>query len=176
MSRLKSFVFSTNSAQKTHIKMIFILLSLLIALLPLNLGYHFVLPTSYINGLLVDYLIPTIYLQDIIVLTIFVVWLSIGGKFRSDFYRSWFPRILLFLVFSLFLSTLVSINFPISVITLLRFCLYVLFSLIVGFSLRLRYMWPNILKVFLFSVLLLSLLALMQFIKQGAVFNNYLFF
>ena len=43
---------------------------LLILLLPLNLGKHFVIKDSYVLGLLIDYLIPTIFVQDILVFLI----------------------------------------------------------------------------------------------------------
>lgn len=43
--------------------------------LPFQLGRHFWFPFSYVNGLRVDYLPPTIYLQDIIFLIILGVFL-----------------------------------------------------------------------------------------------------
>lgn len=45
-----------------------ILLGLLVLFLPLQLGRHFWPPNSYIFGLKVDYLSPTFYLQDIVIL------------------------------------------------------------------------------------------------------------
>lgn len=45
-----------------------ILLSLLVLFFPLQFGRHFWLPASYIFGLKVDYLSPTFYLQDIVIL------------------------------------------------------------------------------------------------------------
>lgn len=144
--------------------------------MPFNLGYHFVLASSYINGLLVDYLIPTVYLQDLCVLFLVFSWLLSGRTFRPEFRLVWFPRLLLFLVFSLFLSTLVSINYSISVVFLLRICLYVFTSLIIGFSLRISDLWPVLIKLILFSTLFISVLSLLQFFQQGSVFDNYLFF
>lgn len=55
-----------------------ILLSLLLLLLPTQLGYHFFLPFSFINGVPIDYLAPTIYLTDLVIGILFLttVWLS----------------------------------------------------------------------------------------------------
>ena len=38
----------------------------IVALIPVNLGKHFLLNSSYVSGLAVDYLIPTLYVQDIL--------------------------------------------------------------------------------------------------------------
>ncbi len=48
------------------------LLFLLILLLPTQLGRHFFLPYSYIGGVRVDYLAPTIYLTDIVVFILLI--------------------------------------------------------------------------------------------------------
>lgn len=48
-------------------KINFILVLLFILLLPTQLGKHFFLPFSYLSGVRVDYLAPTMYLTDILV-------------------------------------------------------------------------------------------------------------
>lgn len=45
----------------------FLIFSLFIFFLPTQLGKHFFLPFSYLDGIRVDYLAPTIYLTDVIV-------------------------------------------------------------------------------------------------------------
>jgi len=50
-----------------------ILFTLLIAFLPFQLGKHFFLPFSYVNGIRVDLLSPTVYLLDIVVLLLAVI-------------------------------------------------------------------------------------------------------
>lgn len=52
------------------------LLALLILFLPTQLGYHFWPSWSYIFGIRVDYLSPTIYLTDIIVFFLAAWWLA----------------------------------------------------------------------------------------------------
>lgn len=45
--------------------------------LPLNLFYVFTTDGAYVHGLLVDYLLPRIYLSDLIILVLFICWLII---------------------------------------------------------------------------------------------------
>jgi len=52
-----------------------ILFWLLVFLLPVQLGKHFWLQFSYVLGLRIDYLSPTIYLTDILVLVILSPWI-----------------------------------------------------------------------------------------------------
>src|SRR3990167_937702 len=42
--------------------------------LPFNLSKHFVFSWSYVNGNLVDYLIPTLYITDILIALILLLW------------------------------------------------------------------------------------------------------
>lgn len=48
---------------------------LFLLFLPFQLGKHFWLPFSYINGLRVDYLAPAIYLQDIMLFVLIITYL-----------------------------------------------------------------------------------------------------
>ncbi|OGJ22219.1 MAG: hypothetical protein A2804_01500 [Candidatus Pacebacteria bacterium RIFCSPHIGHO2_01_FULL_46_10] len=52
-----------------------ILFCTIIFLLPTNLFLKFVLPSSYVGGTLVDYLIPKFYLSDIPILLLFITWI-----------------------------------------------------------------------------------------------------
>lgn len=84
-----------------------VLLFLFILLLPTQLGKHFFFDFSYLSGVRVDYLAPTIYLTDILALLLFLinfktVWLFIKQK-----------KILILLLL-LFLNFLVSQSPPVS--------------------------------------------------------------
>ncbi len=59
-----------------------ILFLILLAFLPVQLGRHFWPKWSYVMGLRIDYLSPTIYLTDILVFLILFLWLveSLGVK------------------------------------------------------------------------------------------------
>jgi hypothetical protein len=49
------------------------LFPLIIFLIPSNLAKHFILPSSYVGGSLVDYLIPTLYLTDILIILLLIL-------------------------------------------------------------------------------------------------------
>lgn len=49
---------------------------LLLFLLPTQLALHFFIPQTFVNGVRVDYLAPTLYLTDILISAIVLSWLS----------------------------------------------------------------------------------------------------
>ena len=49
-----------------------LLFYLILFLLPANLAKHFPVASSYVSGILVDYLIPTVYLTDILIIILLV--------------------------------------------------------------------------------------------------------
>lgn len=51
------------------------LFGLIIFLVPSNLFFKFFESSAYVNGLLIDYLIPKLYLSDLIILTLLLWWL-----------------------------------------------------------------------------------------------------
>lgn len=158
------------------------LFNLLIFLIPLNLGKHFIMNVSYVKGLLIDYLIPTIYLQDIIVLLIIGLYIydyfnTSKGTLKSLLQSVFNKRLLwpsLFIV-SVFLSTLVSNVFVISLYGFVRLFIYYSLFLYIVNTVDLKKDLSNILRVFVMSMSLISVLGLFQFFLQGSVFNNYLF-
>lgn len=71
------------------------LLATLIVLWPSNLFLKFAENTGYLHGLLVDYLLPKLYLTDFIIFAIFLSWIGerlITGKSGSATSRSKVPR------------------------------------------------------------------------------------
>ena len=60
--------------------------SLLIFLLPAQLGYHFFSNFSYVFGIRVDYLAPTLYLTDALVLLLFIFWFLREKKIRINYW------------------------------------------------------------------------------------------
>ena len=85
-----------------------ILFFLFLLLLPSQLGKHFFLDFSYLSGVRVDYLAPTVYLTDIIVFLLTVVNLKIILKF---FKNKKVLLSLLLLVINIWLSRLPVISF-----------------------------------------------------------------
>ena len=81
-----------------------ILLFLFILFLPTQLGKHFFFDFSYLSGVRVDYLAPTIYVTDI--LAFILIFLNL--KSLLEFFRN---KKILTLLFILFLDILIS-QFP----------------------------------------------------------------
>lgn len=156
---------------------------LILLLSPSFLGKQFILPTSYVRGVLVNYLIPTIYLTDILLAGLLLSWLigrlkSFGPKaFKARFWGKNFRSVLhpyplsLLFFFLAFLSSsfwaqdkLVAFSFS------LRLGLYLFFAFFVSQKLR-----EGQIKFLGIPVLLSCLLALGQFFLQRHLFG-YLFF
>lgn len=51
-----------------------LLLGLLVFFLPFNLGLHLIQESSYVLGYLVPYFVPTLYLTDLILLALLILW------------------------------------------------------------------------------------------------------
>lgn len=60
---------------KYNIKVLLLLLSAIIFLVPSNLFIKIAVDQAYVNGLLVDYLIPKFYLSDIFIIILLLLWL-----------------------------------------------------------------------------------------------------
>lgn len=153
-------------------KVSLIVFLLLVALIPLNIGKHFLLPSSYVLGLSVDYLVPTLYLQDI--LAFILLPLGVLGAKRSINQRE--TQLMLLFLIAVFLSSLISLRFVSSFTSFVRLFLYagVFFytSAFFDFDKHSR----TFFMVLGISIASVSLLGILQFLKQGAVFNNYLVF
>lgn len=72
---------SSNEAMKQWNSILFFLF---LFFLPTQLGRHFFFPFSYLNGVRVDYLAPTVYLTDMIALLLIVMnFKTVTGFFRN---------------------------------------------------------------------------------------------
>jgi len=156
---------------------------LIIFLLPLNLGKHFIFNSSYVGGLLVDYLIPTLYIQDILIIILVGTWLfeylknpkSESYLFKNSFFDKNLS-VFYFFIFSLFLTVLISPYLNISFFAFLRTFLYFIFFLYTYLNFDFEKEFGFLIKILSSSFFLVSILGIAQFLKQSSVFNNYLFF
>ena len=87
-----------------HKKLFFVLA----LLLPVNLAKHFIYPGAYVDGILVDYLIPTLYLTDLLIAAIAALWLFEKRKVPAG-------TVKLFVPFALFAGISVVFSHIISV-------------------------------------------------------------
>jgi O-antigen ligase len=159
------------------------LLIFLFLILPWNLGKHFETKFSFIDSLLIPYLIPTVYLQDILIAAIVVltavalVKSLLSGNLRSAFLVDAVASRLFFLfILAVFLSVFFSVRFYPSAYAFERFLLYFFFFLSTLNLFRKVSIRRWFFTALTFNACLLCLLGFVQFYKQASVFNNYLFF
>lgn len=127
---------------------------LILFLIPANLAKHFPIPSSYVNGYLVDYLIPTLYLTDIL-----IVLLLIFKPLKTIFKPG-----LIFLLCLLPSVIFATSFFPAAYKWLKLLEIILLVSWIKQYR-------PNFKKPLIFSVIFQSLLALGQWFHQGSLFS-----
>jgi len=137
---------------------------ILVALIPTQLGLHFWPPWSFVYGLSIDYLSPTVYLTDVF---LFLLLLLNYHRFFSFFQH--FKLISLLLLFNLIFSQ----NPLNSTVFIFRILLLINFALVISVTNKKNII--NIVTVLLFSTFLASLIALGQFLAQSSL-NGPLYF
>jgi len=151
-----------------------------VLLLPLNLGKHFEIMDSYVWGILSDYLVPVLYIQDLLIIGILGFWLYEKGipsrETINDFLNNRVNQVIVLLIFSVGFSVAGSDRLISSAAIFLRLVLYILLFFYIVYEVSLEKDFPVVIKLLSLNVMFLSVLALGQFLKQGALFNNYLFF
>ncbi len=141
---------------------------LLLVFLPVQLGYHFFFDFSFISGIRSDYLAPTIYLTDIIIVFLIVLWfiekiknLNFNTILKLKFWPFWF-----FIVYLLFNSLFVSLNHWVA---LYKFVKILEFFLLVIVIIGIR---PNVVAVIFFlsiGIIYSGILAILQFVLGRSV-------
>ncbi len=117
------------------------LLYVLIFLLPTQLGKHFFLPISIINGVRIDYLAPTVYLTDIFIAFLFFIFLK---NFKTSFNRRLFILLILIILNAVF-----ALSPWIAVYKILKYSEIVLLFIIISQS---KFSSRNLLRTFASSV------------------------
>lgn len=145
-----------------------VLFFLFILLLPTQLGKHFFLPFSYLSGVRVDYLAPTIYLTDVIVFLLALINFKIVFRYFNN------KKILIGLLITainILFSQLPSISFY-WLLKVIEFV--IIFSLAKKMLIILKEKF--ILIALLFSTLFEFLLAIFQLINKHSVQGIFYFF
>lgn len=145
-------------------------------MIPFNLAKRFIGGDSYVSGILIDYLIPTLYVTDIIIFSILLLWFfdAIKNKKKHVIPANIFVALLLALLFFIVLG-LASTTLP-SYLKTLKLLEMFLLMLYAFFNFKLERDVHLFFKILSFSVLFESFVAFIQFLKRASVFNNYLFF
>ncbi len=144
---------------------------LLLLFLPSQFGKHFWPSFSYVSGVRVDYLSPTIYLTDILILLLlFSVFIKSSGiKILKKIKR--------FRVFSIHLSLIIifliinivfSQNKPLSIYGALRFLEFLFLGVLTFYKIKKNNI-STLISIFSISVIVESLIGIFQYIKQGSI-------
>jgi O-antigen ligase len=160
----------------THLsKLEKILFQLTIFLIPSNLAYHFISKASFINGVLVDYLIPKLYLSDIPILILLFLWLIRSLKAKNKITLSFSSVLFLILLPIGILSDepLASIWFWFKLLELSLFFLWIKTHIVKGDSLRKLY--RLIYKPLIISLLIQSLVGIYQVAFQKSLAGYWFF-
>lgn len=155
-------------------KLPILLFYLFIFFIPQQFGPHFWPTFSFVKGIRIDYLSPTIYISDILILLLFL--LSFKKVFTHSQTRSFLlsiPFITFVLILCIpFLYAQSPANLFYGLFSLMKLIYIGLFAAIV---LRREHL-NTIVFVFLISALLESVLAIFQFLTQGSLGGVFYFF
>lgn len=145
------------------------LISLLSFLLPTQLGYHFNLPQTTVYGFRIDYLIPTLYLTDIIAfLIIFLGLKKIKFKKSHMFYAiCYMAFVMINLLVSSYLVPSAYRWFKVTEMLLLG---------IVILNTKKFDTFKNFVKPLSYSVLITCILGIWQFLTKGSVGSIFYWF
>ncbi len=141
-------------------------LFLFILLLPTQLGKHFFLPFSYLSGVRTDYLAPTLYLTDIVVL--FLILLNL-----PDILSLLRKKIMIVVLCLLAINTAFSLSIPVSLYASAK----ILELIIVGVLFK-KYLPPPkiLLYGFLISGFFELFLSVFQFVEKQSIQGIFYFF
>ena len=159
------------------LKFQFIVFYTLLLFLPVNLGRHFYFDFSSVNGIYIDYLIPTLYLTDLLIGLLLLFWL-IDAISRPLRFRKVKPTILIVLISFLTVviaSITIAENQPAAFYKGVKLLEFLLFTLWLTTHIELKRDFKNMAAVISLGVLGESLLALAQWFRNGSIFG-YAFF
>lgn len=156
----------------------FVLLSILVFLIPSNLFLTFSREQAYVHGILVDYLIPKLYVSDLVIFTIFGLWLfeylstqkKTRSKLRVTLSLGCFIVCFLFLFARQFFSShpYASLWYFFKILEIGSFCWFLLDHKEVLQSIKLQ-------LSFFVSLIFQTVIGAWQFLTQHSVFPGYIF-
>lgn len=137
---------------------------ILILFLPTQLSLHFWPSWSYVIGRRIDYLSPTIYLTDILILLILITDFKKLKK-NSQFAIRKFATILILVLLNIIFSSLPYLT----TYKWLKIFEFFLLGLYIYKNVNLKKDWENIIKILSIGVVFESLLAISQFLNQSSI-------
>lgn len=156
------------------------LLQLTLFLIPTNLAYHWYQPQAYVNGKLIDYLLPRLYLTDVLIITLLILWLWRSRKSVFSQLSTLLPLqqkyLLIFVLFLYLLFTSLTSSLPLPAIWFwLKAVELVLFFKYLMDTYPLKNFLSLALLPLVASFIAELLLAIYQYINQSSLFGYILF-
>lgn len=143
-----------------------ILISILSFLLPTQLSYHFLNLSQPVYGFTIDYLIPAVYLSDIVILLIFLVWL-IKNNFKFNLNRRHVTYITIYLIFT-FVNVLNASHLVAAIYKWIKVTELILLGLII-YKYKKFDVFKHFVKPLSLSIIIGSILGVLQQFKGGSV-------
>lgn len=156
------------------IKLEIIVFSLIVLLFPLQLGKHYWPEFSYINGMRIDYLSPTLYITDILIFSLFTLFVIRILFFKKNILKKiTVPSPSPFLLFAI-LCILISFGVTLStgflgIYAILKVCEYVFLGLYISYIGISRISSVRLSALLFIGIFFEVFLALFQFINQQSV-------
>ena len=157
-----------------------------ILFLPTQLGRHFWPSFSLVDGIRIDYLSPTLYVTDILIVLLFIVWSlscfsklrignqesGIGRKRNSLIYNSLF--IILFL--SICIGIISSLSPTAGFYKFIKILEFVFFGFMVAKNINIKKDFIIVASLFTAGIIFESALAIWQFVNQSSIGGIFWFF
>ena len=143
---------------------------LLLLFLPTQIGLHFWPAWSYVIGRKVDYLSPTIYFTDILILLIIVISFKINYFKQLLNFKS--ILVILFIALNIYFSSipLLAVYKWLKIFELFLLGVYIIKNI------NLKKDWQNIVKVLSIGIIFESLLCILQFLNQSSINGMFYWF
>ncbi|MDP2649910.1 MAG: O-antigen ligase family protein [bacterium] len=148
---------------------------LILLFIPVQLGKHFWIQSSYIHGIRSDYLSPTLYATDLLIGILIIVWIySKKNKFSilEVIRLNWLTAF--FLISILFFSVLFSKDKIIALYGLIKFFEFFFFGYFVSQNVKKENL-KKIVSIFSISVIFVSIIAILQYLNQASL-GGFLYF
>ena len=146
----------------------------IVLFLPVQLGKHFWPAFSFVTGVRVDYLSPTLYVTDILIVILFIATLlhsSIVKQIRLNLNRvlNHLPRTLFFLfVFTLVLGMIAAKSPQAAFYGIIKILEFSFLGLYVAKNFRKKNI-EALVTIFSVDVVVVSLITIWQFLQQGSI-------
>ncbi len=150
---------------------------LLILLLPTQFGKHFWPEFAVVNGLRIDYLSPTIYTTDLLIVSLFIVWVIRNTNHKQLSLKKFlFPFPLLLFILFLLINIFVSGNIYNGFYHWVKFVEYALLFFYIKASVPKIMSLQQITSLLAVGVVFESIVAILQYNIQSSIGGLFYFF